>query len=236
MNVTRIFMAAAACALAVCASARTAAQANAPLSPFTARYAVSKDGKRIGEATLSLQRAGDVWLYQTRIRGTSGLASLLNVSLDETSAFRWQGDSPMLVTYDYDLDSLMHSRQRHVRARGGEVHVRDGKHDYRYPAAAGMVERHSAVLAIAAELRHGATRFTLPVATRKRIEQQQFEVTGHDTVQVPAGQFEATRVVRTDDNHGIRAWYASTGCATPVKLAQGSSGLVLSLLTCSERR
>lgn len=204
-----------------------------PVPAFTAHYAVNKDGSRVGDATLTLQREGDDWVYATTIQGTSGLASLLNFRLVETSRFRWRDRLPELISFDYLLDSAFKHRKRQVRVDNDEVSVSSDKQHVRYAAVPGLVERHSMILALAAALNAGSRNMILSVATRKRVEQQHYIVAGHETVSVPAGKFvDAVHVHRVGRDHGISAWFAAEHCPVPVKLAQDNSDTQLQLLSC----
>ncbi|MDN5923434.1 MAG: DUF3108 domain-containing protein [Xanthomonadales bacterium] len=207
--------------------------ATPPLPAFSAHYAVSKDGKRIGDANMALRRDGNDWIFTTKVKGTSGLASWLNVTLDESSRFYWQHQLPQLISYDYRLDSTLKHHQRHVRIDGEQVTVSKDNEHTAYAAVPNMVERHSAMLALAVALTSGTQTVALTVATRKRIETQRYAIQGSDKVTVPAGTFaDAIHVQRSDDDHGISAWFAPQHCPVPVKLTTGDKDTMLELLSC----
>lgn len=221
-------------ALAAATGATASHAASAPLPAFTAHYAVSKDGSRIGDATLSLQPDGDDWVYTTKIKGTAGIASLLDVRIDETSRFHWVHQWPQMITYDYKFSATLKHHERQVRVEGNQVNVTRDGHHYEYAAASGMVERHSTVLALAAALVAGKHDMTLAVATRKQMQQQHYAVSGQQTLTVPAGKFvNATNVKRTDNDRGISAWFATDRCPAPVKLTIDGKDTELALLDCS---
>ena len=53
-----------------------------PLAPFVASYAVLRDGKAMGDATLKLERLeGERWRVDLGIRGTRGLVGLVGLNL-----------------------------------------------------------------------------------------------------------------------------------------------------------
>lgn len=220
-------------ALAAAGGAIASPAAVAPLPAFTAHYAVSKDGARIGEATLSLVRDGDVWVYTTKVKGTTGMAALLKVRINETSRFHWAEQLPQMLSYDYAFDAALKRHQRHVRVAGDQVQVNNDGHHHEYPAVPGMVERHSTVLALAAALDAGQHDMTLSVATRKNVQRQHYAVDGQQTLTVPAGKFvNATHVKRTDQDRGISAWFATEHCPAPVKLTIDGKHTELQLLDC----
>lgn len=195
--------------------------------PFTATYAVAQAGSPLGTATITLRPAGNgEWVYSKQMKGTGGLAALLGADLKETSRFRWKGDAPEAISYDYALDSSIKRKQRHLRVdwSSKQVSVDEGKGASTYAAVPGMVERNTTALAIGLALRDGKQQTVLPVAVRQQVENQQFKVTGQESVTVPAGTFQAVRVDRTDAERGFSAWYVPDRYPLPVKLSQKDGG------------
>ena len=198
-----------------------------PPTAFTATYQVLKDGSPMGEASIRL-RPGErgEWIYSKDVKGTGGLAALLGANISETSHFRWKGDVPEAIGYDYRLDAAIKTKQRHLAVdwANHQVSVDDGKGPHTYPARPGMVERNTTALAIGLALRDGQQQIALPVAVRQEVETQNFKVSGKETVKVPAGSFETVRVDRTDADRGFSAWYAPGRYPLPVKLSQHDGG------------
>ena len=205
------------------------AQAAAAAVPtaFTARYEVLQGGEPMGEATVTLRAAGNgEWIYSKDVKGTGGLAALLGASVQETSRFRWKGDVPEAISYDYRMQAAGKDKQRHLSAdwTTHRVTVDEGKGASSYAATPGMVERNTTALALGLALRDGKQQITLPVAVRQAVENQQFKVSGKETVQVPAGTFQAERVDRSDAQREFSAWYAPARYPMPVKLSQRDGG------------
>ena len=103
----------------------TATAATTP-SAFTATYKVSRGGSPMGTATISLHDDGNgQWTYRKAVKGTGGLAALLGASVDETSRFRWKGELPEAISYDYKLQTGIKDKQRHLRVDWNthQVHV-----------------------------------------------------------------------------------------------------------------
>ncbi len=205
----------------------------APVAPaatpgaFTATYNVSQNGQPLGVANITLRPSDHgEWTYSKDVKGTGGLAALLGASLKESSRFRWKNDVPEAVSYDYQLQTGIKNKQRHLTVDWGksQVTVDDGKGPTSYPATAGMVERNTLSLALGLALRDGKQQATLPVAVRQQVEMQHFKVTGKEAVKVPAGSFQAERIDRTDADRGFSAWYAPDRYPIPVKLAQHDGG------------
>ena len=194
---------------------------------FTATYEVSRGGSPMGTATISLQDdGGGQWTYRKSVKGTSGLAAMLGASMDETSRFRWRGNLPEALSYDYQLRTGIKDQQRHLRVDWStdQVTVEGSKGTETYPAKPGIVERNTLPLALGVALQAGKREVALAVAVRQEVQTQQFKVTGKETVKVPAGSFHAERVDRTDADRGFSAWYAPKRYPLPVKLSQHDGG------------
>ena len=210
----------------------TAAMAATP-TPFTARYQVLQGGQAIGEATITLKSAGGgSWVYSNDVKSTGGLAAALGASSNESSRFRISQGVPETQVYDSTVKALK-TKTRHVEVDANhQVSVDEGKGPSTYAGTAGMVDRNLAPLAVGWALRDGKQTITLPVAVKRNVENQQFKVTGKESVQVPAGTFQAERVDRTDADKAFSAWYVPQKYPVPVKLAQSDGGdLTLQLIS-----
>ncbi|TAM60766.1 MAG: DUF3108 domain-containing protein [Rhodanobacter sp.] len=199
----------------------------APPGDFTAIYQVTQDGAPMGEATVRLHASGHgEWTFSKDIKGTAGLAAMLGASDRESSSFRWKGDVPEAISYDYRLNTGIKNKQRHLRVDWPkhQVTVEEGKGVQTYPTSPGMVERNTLPLALGLALRDGQRQVVLPVAVRQQVQTQHFAVTGKETVKVPAGSFTAMRVERTDADRGFSAWYVPARYPLPVKLSQHDGG------------
>lgn len=202
---------------------------------FTAVYDVSQGGSPMGQATVSLRAVGNgEWIYSKDVKGTGGLAALLGASVTESSRFRWKGDVPEAISYDYQLQAAVKQKQRHLAVDWAkkQVTVDEGKGPQSYPSSPGMVERNTLALALGLALRDGKQQVALPVAVRQEVQVQNFKVTGKETVKVPAGSFDAKRIDRTDADRGFSAWYAPDRFPLPVKLSQHDGGdMVMELVS-----
>lgn len=208
--------------LALASLCGVALAASAPLPAFTAHYRVLRNGSPIGKATLTLARdANDTWTFTTQSQGTAGLASLLAARTREVSTFKWVGDSPQGISYDYSMKTALKQKHRSVRFDWAShtIAVEDNGTS-RFPTQPGVIERHTVPLALAAGLAAGKTSFTLPVAVRDRIDMQHYTAHGKQSLTVPAGTFDATRVSRMDGGDGFEAWFAPAKLPVPVKIDQ----------------
>lgn len=209
-----------------------AANASAAPSPFTATYAVSRDGKVIGESTVQLAPNGNgEWKMTTETHGTAGMARMLGLDVREESRFRWSEGRPEGLRYDYRQDAALKHKQRHAEFdwQAGEAYVEDGDKNYRYAIAPGTMDRHAVSLAIGDALAAGRQDMQLAVAVKDHVEQQQYRVAGTEDLNVPAGRYRAQKVERTDAPGKIRSWYAIDKAPVPVRLEQkqGDDSLIV---------
>ncbi|MEP6898634.1 MAG: DUF3108 domain-containing protein [Rhodanobacter sp.] len=206
--------------------AMQAASATTPAA-FTATYNVLQGDQPMGQATVTLRAASNgEWIYSKDVKGTGGLAALMGASVRETSRFRWKGDLPEVISYDYQMIAMGKNKQRHLKAdwKSNQVTVDEGKGPHTYAATPGMVERNTTALALGMALRDGKQQITLPVGVKQGVETQQFKVTGKETVKVAAGSFNAERIERSDAARDFSAWYAPARYPVPVKLSQHDGG------------
>lgn len=215
-----------------------AGAAPAPLPAFAAHYEVLRDGGPIGVATLTLAPGMDgAWTFTTATRGTSGLAGLIGARSEETSVFHWVGRLPQCDRYDYHLDAGFKDRQRTVRCdwRADTIVVND-RGTYRYATVTGALERHTVPLALAAGLAAGQRNFALPVAVKDRIQVQHYAAQTRASITVPAGTFNAIRVVRTGGGHPYEAWFVPGKLPVPIKIDRhGKHDLALVLQRWTDR-
>lgn len=219
--------------------------AQASIEPFRAEYATLRNGSEVGRTTLDLSDNGDgSWTLRSETNGTTGLALLAGIHVIETSRFRWHGSQPEALTYDYRQEGALKQRTRHADFdwKQGEVQVHEGGEDFRYATAAGLIDRQSVTLALAAGLMRGTTTFQYKVAVKDRIEDMRYEREGIETITVPAGRFEAVLMRRegaagADRKRVARSWFAESLGWIPVQIEQTSkNGDTITLQLMSLRR
>jgi hypothetical protein len=223
-------------ALLLLAAANVIAGTGAPgvVAPFHAEYATLRDGDALGRTTLDLADNGDgTWTLRSRTRGTEGLAGLLGIEAVEESRFRWHDGKAEGIAYDY-RQSGVGNRHRHIDfdAGAGTVRVVDGSKRREYPLVAGAIDRSAVMVAIADALARGSTAagFEYAVAGRKRIEMQRFSAAARETLEVPAGRYEALRVARIDGGRNTTLWFSHATRWVPVQIRQtGGDGATLTL-------
>jgi hypothetical protein len=215
----------------------SAAFAAPPPRAFTATYQVSRDGEAMGQATITLKSLGNgEYEFSNQTKGTSGMAAMLGANSSEVTRFRWNNDTPETESYEYRMTAAIKNKQRHmlVDRSTQQVSIDEGKGVTHYASAPGMVDRNTMSFALGLALQDGKQSVTLPVGVKQRVESQQFKVQGTEAVKVPAGNFQAQHIVRTDSNKSFDAWYVPKQFPLPVKMAQTDGGdLTLQLVSFS---
>jgi hypothetical protein len=215
--------------LALCFATTTPAfAADSAIKPFHADYATLRNGDEIGRTALDLADNGDgSWSLRSETKGTSGLAKLAGIHIVETSRFRWKDGKPEALAYDYKQEGAFKQRTRHADFdwKTNEVRVSEGGQDFRYPIAAGIIDRQAVTLAIASDLVHGANAFEYKVAVKDRIEPMHYTRGPVETLKVPAGEFKAQLMQRegeagSDRKRVARSWFAESLAWLPVQIEQ----------------
>jgi uncharacterized protein DUF3108 len=197
-----------------------------PLAPFRAEYDALRNGDALGKTTLELSDNHDgTWTLRSETRGTSGLAKLAGIHIVETSRFRWKNGRPEAIDYDYKQDSAIKNRTRHAAFASGEAKVEEGGETFHYAVVPGLVDRHAVTLAIATDLKRGASAFDYKVAVKDRVEDMRYERAGTESVKVPAGTFDAVLMRRVgepgaDRRRVARSWFAEKLGWMPVEIEQ----------------
>jgi hypothetical protein len=205
-----------------------AADKQAPAAPFHAEYRALRNGDDVGLTTLDLIDNHDgTWTLRSETHGTSGLAKLAGIHIQETSRFRWHEDRPEAIDYEYRQDSAVKSRVRHAAfdQKAGQAVIEEGGETYRYATAPGLIDRHAVTLALATDLKRGAPSFDYKVAVKDRIEDMRYERAASEKVSVPAGEFDTVLMRRigepgTDRKRVARSWFAESLGWMPVQIEQ----------------
>lgn len=212
---------------------------NAPLTPFRAEYDAIRNGESLGKTSLELSDNRDgTWTLRSETSGTAGLAKLAGIHIVETSRFRWHDGRPEAVEYDYRQDSAIRNRTRHAVFANGEASVEEGGESFRYAIVPGLVDRHAVTLAIAMDLKRGAKTFDYKIAVKDHVEDMRYERAGNESLEVPAGTFDAVLVRRAgepgaDRKRVARSWFSERLGWLPVQIEQADKKDTITLRLAS---
>jgi len=204
-------------------AARAAA---APLAPFHGNYTVSRNGSALGKAEITLAPDGaDHWRFVTATKGSSGLAGMVGAEITERTTFRWHDGLPELVQSTYRQKVAWKDKAREIRVdpAARTVDSKDEKRSGTLAYEPNLIDRHGAVLSLAVQLAQGRTEFSLRVVHRQKISTDVYRAAGTETVDTPAGAFQATRIERIregDSGRTTTSWLAPTLGHMPVRIVQ----------------
>jgi hypothetical protein len=193
------------------------------LKPTHAVYAVQRDGRTIGDASYTLAANGDgSWTLESVTKGSAGMAKLVGLDVHEQSTFRWDHGKAEGLRYDYKQDAAIKHKQRSIEFdwRAHEARVHDNGKDFNYAIEPGTIDRSTVAVALGVALANGAHEASLNVAQKDHLEQQRFEAQGEENISVPAGNFKAVRMERTDARGKARSWYAPNLTTLPLRVEQ----------------
>ena len=197
----------------------------AEIPPFALEFEVSRNGKPLGEAALTLERLNsEAWLFRSHTEGTKGLASLAGVDIDERSEFRWADGKPQTLRYSFSQKMRFNSKQRalSVMPNAERVSGRDGNEDYTLPYEPGLLDRNLVVLALAVDVAKDIEKLEYRVADKRRVESNQYRVAGTEKLETPRGTLDAIRVerIRRGSGRQTTTWIAPSLGFLPVRIRQ----------------
>jgi len=203
------------------------AAAATPPQPFEAEYEVRRNGDVIGAGRIALRHLPDGnFEMSTRSEGTAGLAAMAGVKREETSLLRWTGDGLEVVDYRMRQKAGWNTREQHVAMDPASRQVASThKGDTtRYAGLPGLLDKQSvtaAMMVAVADGQRGLLRF--PVADRKGVDEQRYEVAAAVRLRTAIGTERALRLERRRDTPGGRQtkiWLARNHGWLPLRILQ----------------
>lgn len=212
--------------------ASIAGVAAANYAPFVATYEVWVNGKQQGESLMTLRRdrAGN-WVYDVRMKGTSGLAKLLGAQVDQTTVFDLVDGRPRpLTTHSYSKVLLKDTEREgrydwtlaEARWSGDLKPGRDG------PVTLQAGDLNSALINLSLVRDVQAQPETGRVLDYRMVEEgkvrdYRYRILGTEAVAVGADSHQALRVERDKEN-GFQAAWVVPGLPVPARLLQEEEG------------
>lgn len=206
----------------------------ADLQPFTARYAVSVDGKPQGESVMRLERAGTGWRYRVEAVGTRGVAKLAGFELQQDNRFDVVDGRPRLIEATSSSDALF--RHREIRTvfdwqRGQARWEGDVDKDRRGPEPLTPDATNGALLNLMLALDSAEKPPAGQVLRYQQYEKGEakpveYVVGTEQVVDTPFGTVKAValRYDRPQKRKTTTAWYAESVPLTPVRVLQTEDG------------
>lgn len=210
----------------------------ASLTPFAATYEVEFSGVGgVLTSTLTRQSAGSyVFENRTRARGVARMVRPRDVV--DRSDFSVTGDRLKPLSFTSEDGS-----RRNKRGSTIDFDWDDGTAASSYkgelnklPLDETILDRQLMQIAMMRDLAAGKRAATYTVIDRSNVKKYQVEVTGSETVSVPAGQYETLRVERQrpGSSRSTVLWCAPDLDYLPVRMQQLKDGEVIGTLTLQE--
>lgn len=184
------------------------------LAPFTARYDVYRNGKRLGKSLARLKKTGAEWTYLVTTAADRGLAGFLGGKITERSEFRVE-DSGNLQSLNYEYQQGIRFSRREGKASFDwqrlEVAGVHKKKDFRLPLVAGQTDRMLLNLKLMRMLSQGHDEFTFDTVERGKVDRMAFGRGGNqEMVDTPTGRLVTVQVSRKHRNplRETHSWHA----------------------------
>ena len=196
----------------------------AEVASFSAQYDVSRNGSRIGEATLTLTKDRQGGSFVNETLGTQGLAALGGVKITETSQFAYRGGQPETRQYTYEQKSRFNNRRRDARVDPASARIvttdRDGVNEL--PYSPGVVDRQLLTIALMQAIAAGKTgpqAFT--VVGRRNVEPQVWQIGSVESVpQSSEKGWRIERVRETANGRSTTLWLDQDQGHLPLRIEQ----------------
>lgn len=201
--------------------------AAAPPKPFSAEYAVFKNGEKLGTGGITLRALPDGrWELDTRSRATEGLFAVAGAERNERSLMDWSSGRPETIEYRMQQKAGWTQRDQLLRV---DARARSAASTYKgqttaLPYSPGLIDRHGLTAAIMSDLAAGRRgEFAYTVAERRAVEPQRFRTAANVRLQTAIGPMRAVRVERVRDSGDGRItkiWFARERGWLPLRIEQ----------------
>jgi hypothetical protein len=211
--------------LAVCALFAASPMAAELPGNFTAHYALSLNGFKLGESKVSLDtQADNRYRYRSHTYST-GVAKLFRSdTVRESSQFTLHQER--IRPQEYRFDHTGDKKERHALLKfdwqAHKVSNTVEGHTWEMKIPAGTLDKFVVQLAVMMDLRNGEKMLSYAIADGGKLKQYQFAVIGEETVKVPAGEFATLKLerLRKDNDRTTYFWCAPDLGYLPVKIKQ----------------
>ncbi len=194
--------------------------------PFSGNFEFYRNGKLIGESTISLTLDDKRWLMRSDTKGTKGVARFLRFREWSLSEGDWIDAAPRPDTYEQEMkvavktiitSALFDWEEGTVRS----IH-KDGESTLE--VVPGLLDPGSLGLRIRAGLGRGEQEWRLPMVDDDQIEEQHFRVAETVRLNTALGCLDTHRVDKIRGPESTRytqTWYADELAFVPVFIAHG---------------
>lgn len=194
--------------------------------PFEADYEVYRNGKLIGETTISFAVAGDQWTMRSDTEGTKGIARFLRLKEWSLGEGEWIDGAPRPDNFRQEVKVAIKTitTAADFDWQAGtvlSVH-KDGEHTLE--VVPGLLDPVSLGLWVRAGLAAGEQEWRLPMVDEDRIEEEHFRVAEAVPLSTALGCQNTHRVDKIRGPQSKRytqTWYADELGFVPVYMVHG---------------
>lgn len=190
------------------------------LNPFSADYALKKKGMTIGKIRLSLTSENNRWRFETHAEA-SGLAAMLSDdTITESTLLAIVENGIQPVHYRYLRNGNKDGKDLQTEFDWEQAVAKVTERDNSTPVELkdGTLNEHAVTLALILALQSGFSEKTYTVLDETKVETQTYTNAGSEKIKVPAGEFDAVKVVRKHGSRETIGWYSPTLNYLPVKV------------------
>ncbi|AWT48654.1 DUF3108 domain-containing protein [Psychrobacter sp. YP14] len=204
------------------AVASTVSMAASTLTPTTADYNFTAEGKYKGTATRSLTKSGNNWNYKMSAK-VAGVASA-----NQNSSFILSGNSiiPTSASTTYKLFGVGRTHKVAFSDSGKKVVSTYRGKSYNLSAPNRAFDDLSLEAQIRQDLLTGKFTGNYYMVKKDKVEKTPFKKAGNTKITVPAGTFDTVRVdrIHDDKSRSTSFWLAPSLDYLPVKVVQSDDG------------
>jgi predicted acetyltransferase len=198
-----------------------------PLPDFEARYRLSYENFRVGEARYRLAHTADTFLYESHSQPV-GLASWFRKDrVTERSTWVWheQWIRPLSYQYQRRGGRKERSAELHFDWQQRRVENRVDGQPWEMDIPPRTLDKLVVTLALMLDLEQGRKDMEYAIADGGSLKRYRFRVVGEETIQTPAGSYPALKLerVREDNKRYTALWCAPALHYLPVRIQQRES-------------
>lgn len=193
---------------------------------FSANYVVFRNGKDLGNATISFSDIGNGrWELTTKTIGT-GIAAIAGVEINERSLIRWNDGKPETIDYSFSQKAGWKDKQRTitVNAQSKTIVSQDKEKTYSLKYQPGVLDRHAITVAIMQDLAQGKHGdLVYPVADRDELNTQLYRLIGNEKMDTTLGSMNSVKVQRIRESANGKTttlWLALDKQFVPLRIEQ----------------
>ena len=215
-------------ALGLCPGGATWAD-DSRLAPFEARYELFRNGKPIGETSISFAILDDHWTLKSDTRGTHGLARFLGAEEHSRSEGDWHAGKPRPLTFREEVNVAMvtHRVSADFDWAAGTIHSTWKDGTATVPTQPGAIDTGSVTLLLRTGLAAGQENWKLPVLDDDELDEQTYQAAPAERIDTALGCLAVRKVERIRPPGNLRytrTYQASDLAWVPVLVVHGKQG------------